>query len=402
MNRQSKLFSYPFMLLMVVSLLVAFGFSMVMTLISAYSVSVGANLTIAGMLGGIFSLTALVIRPISGVIADSKNRKTLCMISTLVISLAIIGYAYSFDVPSLLFFRVLHGAAFGISGTANMALVSEYIPEDRMAEGIGYFGMGHVLSQIIGPNIGIFIRDIWGYRPLFILIAVMTVSAVLLLALLPYKDTTKQNKQNKHKQTGLLSSLIAKESLVYALIGGVFSLGNGVINAFLVLIGDERQITHITLFFSVNAFVLLFLRLFIGRLIDRKGLSLVVNIALIASFAAMLMIGFASALPMVLAASVFKAFGQGGGQISLQSACIKRVDAARVGVATSTYYIGADIGQGLGPIIGGRIASQYSYSVMFSCVALVILVATVAFNLYQRKERLTDKMIADNLITDKT
>ena len=271
-----------------------------------------------------------------------------------------------------------------------------------MAEGIGYFGMGHVLSQIIGPNIGIFIRDIWGYRPLFILIAVMTVSAVLLLALLPYKDTTKQNKQNKHKQTGLLSSLIAKESLVYALIGGVFSLGNGVINAFLVLIGDERQITHITLFFSVNAFVLLFLRLFIGRLIDRKGLSLVVNIALIASFAAMLMIGFASALPMVLAASVFKAFGQGGGQISLQSACIKRVDAARVGVATSTYYIGADIGQGLGPIIGGRIASQYSYSVMFSCVALVILVATVAFNLYQRKERLTDKMIADNLITDKT
>ena len=51
--------------------------------------------------------------------------------------------------------RVLHGALFGINGTANMALATEFIPDDHMGEGLGYYGLGQVLAQIVGPTIGL-------------------------------------------------------------------------------------------------------------------------------------------------------------------------------------------------------------------------------------------------------
>ena len=81
-----------------------------------------------------------------------------------------------------------------------------------------------------------------------------------------------------------------------------------------------------------------------------------------------------------------KAIGQGTGQLSLQSACIKKVDATRVGVATSTYYIGADIGQGLGPIIGGKVSELYSYKTMFYFVAILMVVGIIVFIPYQIRE----------------
>ena len=70
----------------------------------------------------------------------------------------------------------------------------------------------------------------------------------------------------------------------------------------------------------------------------------------------MLSLGFAYSLSLVIIAAFFKALGLAGGQVSLQAECIRRVDEDRSGVAASTYYIGADIGNGIGPMVGGTIS----------------------------------------------
>ena len=179
--------------------------------------------------------------------------------------------------------------------------------------------------------------------------------------------------------------MVAKECIVYALVAGVFSLGNGIVSSFLILVGDERNIIGIALFFSVNAAVLFVLRLMIGKIVDRTSLSFIVNISLITSAISMVIIGMGNVLWMFLFAALLKAIGQGSGQISLQSACIKRVDARKVGIAASTYYIGADIGQALGPIIGGKISAMFDYRTTFYCAATLILLMMVMFNVYQNQ-----------------
>lgn len=382
MKSQTKLFNRTYLLLILVNLVTAFGFSMITAIISSYALTLGAGLTLAGTMAGIFSLAALCIRPFSGIAIDIFNRRNMCIFSTLLICISFLGYALVSSAPAMFSFRILHGVAFGISGTANMVLVSEYIPQERLGEGLGYFGLGQIVAQICGPGVGMTIKDRFGYQNLFIIISLMTLLAVAILFLVKERDS-KVCKPKNAKNVFRFHNLIAKECIVYALIAGLFSLGNGITGSFLVLIGENRGITNIALFFTVNAVILLIMRLIIGRVIDKSGLTLIVTFSLILTAASMFTIGKATGIVLILVAAVLKAVGQGGGQISLQSACIRKVDVERVGIATSTYYIGADMGQGFGPIIGGKLSDLFSYEIMFYCMAIFMLAGVVVFHFYQ-------------------
>ncbi len=381
-----RLFSLTYILLICINLLTALGYSMIATIISPYAVTLGAGLTLAGTLSGIFSLAALVIRPFSGMALDILDKRNICLLSTLLMGVSFAGYAIAPNIAVMLFFRILHGMAFGINGTAILVLISEALPEKRLGEGIGYFGLGQIIAQIIGPNAGIAIKGRFGYQSLFFLIAGLTLLSVGLLLLIK-RGNSGTEKALKEKRPFSRKNILAKECLVYALVGGLFSLGNGVTTSFLVLVGEERNISGIGIFFTVNAVVLLVMRLLMGRVIDRMGLGIIVNISLALTAVSMFFLGISQGLLLFLAAGVLKAAGQGGGQISLQSACIRRVEPARVGIATSTYFIGADIGQGLGPVLGGRISEAFSYRGMYLGTAILMLAGILVFNLYQGKNR---------------
>src|SRR5690606_38634811 len=138
--------------------------------------------------------------------------KRLCIIANLLITIALFGYTFSINVPTLFFFRILHGVAFGISGTVNIALVTNYIPKGRTAEGIGYYGLGQVMAQIISPNLGVQIEELYGFQPLFLLVTGLSLLGVLLLTRLNYPKEQVTKVSKKRKLT--LNSLIAKEVLM--------------------------------------------------------------------------------------------------------------------------------------------------------------------------------------------
>lgn len=387
--KPERLLNKKFILLIFISLITSFGYSMISTLVSSYAVELGSKLTMAGTVAGIFSISALFSRPLSGYATDIFNKKTLCVLSTILIGVSMLGYLLA---PSLsLFFvvRILHGLAFGISGTANLALASEFIPDKNMGQGLGYFGLGQIMSQVAGPSIGIYIKDMFGYKTLFLIIALLTFIAVFILIYFFKYNATPSIQQisepGKKRKKITFDNLIAKECIIYALVAGLFSLGNGILNSFLVLVGTERSIPNIALFFSVNAVVLFFMRLTIGKVADKARLLIIVDISLLLTAISMIIAGKSSGFFIMMLAAALKAVGQGGGQISLQSACIKKVSPAKVGIATSTFYIGADIGQGLGPIIGGKISDMFGYATMFYCIAIMLISVIVIFSIYEIK-----------------
>jgi MFS family permease len=398
-TKPTTLLNKDFILLIVISLITSFGYNMLSTLVSSYAIEFGSNLTVAGTIAGVFSLAALFSRPFSGYASDILNRKKLCVASTVLIAIAMLGYIAAPGTGTLLLVRIIHGIAFGISGTANLALVSEYIPDKNMGQGLGYFGLGQVMAQVAGPSLGMYVKDIYGYKTLFLIIALITMAAAIVLTIgLRYAKTVATHSDDRAsrdaaedgpspKKRGRISldGLIARECIAYALIGGLFSLGNGIINSFLVLIGSERSIIGISLFFSVNAIVLFLMRLTVGKIIDRAKLLLIVNISLLFCASSMAITGLTASLAVMMVAAVLKAIGHGSGQIALQSACIRKVSPAKVGVATSTFYIGADIGQGLGPIIGGGISDRFGYSAMFCAVAALMAASTLIFSAYEMK-----------------
>ena len=400
-NAEGQLITVPYLLVAAANLLVTFGYSMTSTLITSYAVNLGAALGAAGALGGIYSIAALVSRPAGGVITDKWDKKRVCLFTALVMGIVMMGYMLVRAVPALFFFRIVNGAAFGIYSTVSMAFVSTFIPRKRLGEGLGYFGLTQVLAQICGPSLGGAVKERFGFSVLFVSVSLITLGAcILLLGVKRNKETapsgdlsseahrcggTDANEKAPRENPRGIRRIIAFECMIFAITGGMFSLSNGIMNSFLVLLGEERGISGVSTFFLVNGLVLFVIRMVIGKTIDKRPLTVIVDLSLIFIIVSMILAGRAEALGMLLLAAVLKAVGQGGGQISLQSACIKKVDPERVGIATSTYYIGADIGQGLGPMLGGRLADNLGYEKMFYIMAVIIAVVMVIFNCYQRK-----------------
>ncbi len=387
-HHQEKLWNSYFITILVINIFTSMGFSIVMPIVAKYAISLGATVAFAGVIAGFFSITALIGRPFSGVIADKFNKKYVMLFATVMLAVSTLGYGISTSTSMLLFFRILHGLAFSISGTASMSLGTAFIPHDRLGEGIGFLGIGFILSRAVGPNIGIVLLENYGYTSVFIAgFAIVALSAVMML-FIKYTHEKKESSKATGKKFKLkLSDMIAKEILMITVVVGTISVMNGLISSFLVNLSDEKGIVGIGIYFTVNAVVLLLIRPFSGKLIDKKRLAFIAYPAFILAIIAALLIGFSTSLWTILLAAVLYAIGQGASQPAFQATCIKKLGRNRVGVATSTYYIGADIGNGLGPMIGGVIAGSFGFSSVYFFGAIILLAGMALFFIYDKKEK---------------
>lgn len=382
---QTKLWNKSYIMVLLLGILTSSGSQMVTPLMTRYVKEMGASLTIAATIASLMSITALFFRPISGLLADHLNRKKILIISTGLTVICVAGYSIVHSLPLLFTLRILHGVAFGFSGVASMAFSTSFIPKDRIGEGMGYMSMGTIVSSAIGPNIGLFVADKYGYTMCFLISAVFTAASIIFMLFIPYKFTPPAEKASKKN---LFKNMIAWEIIVYAMLMGLFSCGNGLITAFMAVLGDERAIPNVTLFFTVYSLVVFVVRPLTGKLLDRKGLAVILYPSFVIAAAGMVVLGAASALWMVILAGALKALGQGAGTPSIQADVIRRLGRERAGTASSTCLIFQDIGNAISPVIGGAVATAYGFGNMFyGYAAILAIVGPVIFYLKRRSER---------------
>jgi MFS family permease len=187
--------------------------------------------------------------------------------------------------------------------------------------------------------------------------------------------------------------IIEPKAFPFTLPYSTLSFVNGIIASYLVLYADERGIMGVSVYFTVYAVFLFLIRPLAGKLMDAKGIQYTVFPGMILTALSMFLLGRSSTLWMILLTALLRAIGQGAAQPSLQAGCINYVGRDRSGVATSTYFLGGDIGQGIGPMVGGallgRVAGLAGYQLVFSLCGALILLAMTYFYFARRNGRLS-------------
>ena len=129
-----KLWNKKYIFLIVVNTFSSFSFYMITTILSSHLVELGSSLSKAGIIVGLFSITALAVRPVTGYISDNWNKKNILIVSTVINGIAIIGYVSTSSFVVITLLRIMHGLFFALLSTAIVSIASEQMPKTRISD----------------------------------------------------------------------------------------------------------------------------------------------------------------------------------------------------------------------------------------------------------------------------
>ncbi len=366
-----KLWNKNYCKVMVANFTLFFAFYILTPLLPLYlSEHFGATKDVIGLVLSGYTITALMIRPLSGYLVDSFPRKMVLMASFGAFAIFFAGYLAASTLLLFTIVRTLHGAPFGTLTTANATVAIDVLPSSRRTEGIGYYGLSNNLAMALGPTIGIMIYQLTNSFEFIFWLALIVAFAGLITDA-TVKPPMKEIVRNKQKLS--LDRFFLIRGWLLGLNMVAFGFSFGVLSNYLAIYGKEVMgITGGTgTYFMLCSVGLMLSRLQgskalrEGRVTFNAGSGMVISLIGYTLFILVPNdIGYYGSALLI---------GLGNGHMwpAFQNMTINVAGNNQRGTANSTILISWDIGMGLGILLGGVIAELLGYSAAFWTVVLV-------------------------------
>jgi MFS family permease len=373
----AKIWTRPFILILAVSFLLFLSMYMLLPTLPIYAQTLGANETIAGTIVGLFTISAVLVRPFFGNLLDRRSRRSILITGIVILLVSVLAHTLAFFIAILLVLRVAHGVGWGASTTASATIASDLVPADKRAEGMGYYGVASTIAMAIGPALGLYLIGSGNFKILFFSSAIIAALGLAGAFFLNYEKKLQIAKAARVQATR--GVIIERTALPPSLVLLFVTVTYGGIMTFIPLYANTRGVENIGLFFTVYAVVLLVSRPLIGRLADRFGGYKFVAPGILLVAAALLLLGQARSLPLFLISGVVYGIGFATVQPVLNAAMISLAPIERRGAANATFSVAMDLGIGLGSIILGLVVQNAGYAFMYGSSAIFALAALIVY-----------------------
>lgn len=372
-GKKRSFLTKDFLLIVLINFFVFINHIMALSTFPFYINELGGNEAISGFAAALFCVIAVICRPFIGWMLNNGRRKIILFIGLLLMGLMPLGYLAAPYVSVLLLLRMLHGAGLAASTTTTSTVATDLVPPDRFAEGMGIFGMSTALATAAAPAIGLGIMKKAGFGPLYIATALAALAAVLLFYML-------RTKKVEVVPTKLeLRGLINKEALPASASALLFMMSFGALENFTALYADEKGLPSGSIFFLIMAAVLLFTRMFLGKVADTKGEGLFVYSCNFAMLAALVMMALAPSVPTYVISAALSGYAFGGLEPALQTMAVRIAPLKKRGSANSTFLCAYDIGYGIGGALAGVLITEIGYSGMWLIIAAADLASVLVY-----------------------
>jgi len=379
---QEKLFTPNFLLASLVTLASFSSFYFLLATLPVYIVQVGGSESEVGLIIGVFSAVAVVLRPFVGRAADDRGKRLFILAGTALLAICSGLYTLARTVPLLLSLRLIHAVGWASFGTSTNALIADLAPKSRRGAAMGYFGMFSNLAMAVGPAIGVIMMTSFSFPVLFAASAGVALLAVILA--LPIKEPV--HEARLVATTGAGNGIIERTALFPSMVLTLTAVTYGSIVSFLPLYAAKHQVENPGFFFTVYAITLIVSRGFTGQLSDRYGRRAVIAPGLVLATAGLWLLSAATSVPALIVVAILYGLAFASIQPALMALVVDRAPASRRGAAMGTYSAAMDLGIGIGSIIWGFVAQVAGFEVMYvasGCFALLALAAFLAGTRHQ-------------------
>ena len=372
-----------FVTLFITNMVFNMGMSMSLSLLSVYADSMGASASAIGMLVGGYAISSILLRPFAASFIDSFNRKYIVIASCLMEAISFLGYSVSTNVAMLLVFRLIQGCGVVFGNACCLVIAADMLPKETYSSGIGYYSLAQNISQAVAPYVGLWLMEATGFQTTYRLTASVMFLAAILATQIGAGGSTGRRFQIS------LAHVLAREAILPASMIMIMNIGGTAVTSFLIIFATGRGVgKNIGLYFLISAGAMLATRPLIGRLTDRFGIVYVCIPAFFVTIVSYIVISGSKSLVGFIAAAVITAFGQGACLPAMQALSMKAVPRERRGAASSTNYIGLDLGYLIGPLVAGRVVEAFGYVTMWYVMGIPFVIGMVI--LYYSKSRINE------------
>ncbi len=368
-----KIWTRDFVLIVMSNFFVFLGFQMTLPTIPLFVEKLGGNDQLIGIVVGIFTFSALLLRPYAGRALELKGRRFVFLTGLGIFVLSIGSFGFAKSLLFLFMMRIIQGIGWGFSTTASGTIATDLIPAKRRGEGMGYYGLSGNLALAFGPTLGLALVGVITFTQLFLISSLLGLVALLLSSKIRYKKVEKQTvplkKWDFYEKSALPPSLLLL--FITVTFGGIA--------AFLPIYSAQKGINGIHWYFLLYAIALMLSRTFAGKIYDQRGHKAVFLPGALLILVSMILLSWLPNSTILYVAAILYGFGFGTVQPALQAWSVKDVAANRRGMANATFFSFFDLGVGIGAILFGQIAHWFGYGAIYSVAALSVLTSILLY-----------------------
>lgn len=384
MNEMKKsIWTRDYILFLILACFFYMNSFMLNPVIASYTKELGGNANDIGLTGGIMSAAALILTPIGGPIVDRWNRKRLALASTALILFANILYYTATHVSIFILARGIQGVGFAFACILLSTAASTMFSDEIVGKAVGIFSAVQAASQALAPSIGLFIRDHFGNRNVFILTTTLMVFCLLLIPGVQNFGCVSDKKRSfSFRPKDILLIHMLPTTVTCFIAGFLIHVLTSYLDPVTRALGST---SGMGIFFTIYASALLLTRGFLSPVLDRTTLGKVVLICCPLGSIAMILLQLQQSALLLFLGGILFAAGVGTLQTMSQVALVKSVDSSRRGIANSTYYIGMHAGHALGGYCGGLLLQDSLMNTYFFYFAAICLIPLAAAFLSPRQ-----------------
>lgn len=174
--------------------------------------------TVQWLMAG-YLLATGIVAPVIGYLGDRLSYKRLYILALSGFTLFSFLCVVAWNIQILILFRLIQGIFGGMIIPITMTIIYQVIARDRQSHAMGLWSLASMLAPVIGPTLGGWMVDTFGWKSIFLFNIPLGIFAVLLVVkFIPYYRLAKKTSFDLF---GLLSVVVSSSFLLLA-----FSHGN--------------------------------------------------------------------------------------------------------------------------------------------------------------------------------
>ncbi|MGH3716443.1 MAG: MFS transporter, partial [Micromonosporaceae bacterium] len=306
-----------------------------------------------GIAFGAFTLSALVLRPWAGRLADQRGRRLAMIAGAAVFAVSVLGYAAADSLPVLVGLRLLTGVGEALFFVGLMAAVGDLAPPERRGEAMSWASLSLYVGLALGPPVGEWLVNSRGYVTTWLVAAGAAFGAVLLALRVAETRTPDESPPGP----AVARRLIHRGTLVPAGLLLTVVWGMAGLLTFAPLYARDLGLPDSGWLLFGFAGIVVLIRSVGARLPDRLGASRATIAALTLAVAGLATIGLWRTAPGLVAGAAVLAVGVALATPAIMMLALEGTPANERGAVSGTIGMSLDLALGLGPITLGLVAA---------------------------------------------